>query len=63
MERFIEYMRTNYRAVFNVNEVVDLPLILLTEVINQSVLRGATRISVTFDGKVICIKDVPARSA
>ncbi len=57
MERFIEYMRTNYRTVFNVNEVDDLPLILLTEVINQSVLRGATRISVTYDGKVICVKD------
>lgn len=57
MERFIEYMRSNYREIFNVNEVDDLPLILLTEVINQSVLRGATRISVTYDGKVICVKD------
>ena len=51
MERFIAYIRENYRKVFNVNEIDDLPLILLTEVINQSVLRGANKISVTFDGK------------
>lgn len=57
MESFIAYIRENYRKVFNVNEIDDLPLILLTEVINQSVLRGANKISVTFDGKVICVKD------
>lgn len=50
-------MRENYRKVFNVNEINDLPLILLTEVINRSVLRGATKISITYDGKVICVKD------
>ena len=57
MERYIAYMRENYRDVFNVNEIDDLPLILLTEVINQSVLRGANKISITYDGKVICVKD------
>ena len=57
MERFIAYMRENYRDVFNVNELDDLPLILLTEVINQSVLRGANKIRITYDGKVICVKD------
>lgn len=57
MESFIAYIRDNYRKVFNVNEIDDLPLILLTEVINLSVLRGANKICVTYDGKVICVKD------
>lgn len=57
MEHFIKHIRENYRETFDVKEIDDLPLILLTEVINQSVLRGANKINVTFDGKVICVKD------
>ena len=57
MQEFVEYIRTNYRRVYNVVEVNDLPLVLVTEVINQSVLRGATRIEVSFDGKVVLIRD------
>ena len=57
MKEFVEYFRENYRRVYNVEEVNDLPLILVTEVINQSVLRGATRIEVTFDGRVVIIRD------
>lgn len=57
MKDFVEYIRANYRRIYNVVEVNDLPLILVTEVINQSVLRGATRIDVTFDGKVVLIRD------
>ena len=57
MKDYVEYIRTNYRRVYNVVEVNDLPLVLVTEVINQSVLRGATRIEVTFDGKNVLIRD------
>ena len=57
MEYFIKHIRENYRASFDVKEIDDLPLILLTEVINKSVLRGANKISVTYNGKVICVKD------
>ena len=57
MQYYVEYIRANYRRVYNVEEVNDLPLVLVTEVINQSVLRGATRIEVTFDGKVVLIRD------
>ena len=57
MERYVEYIRANYRKEFNVIEVNDLPLVLLTEVINQSILHGATRIKVTTDGKVFLVHD------
>lgn len=57
MQDYVEYIRANYRRVYHVEEVNDLPLVLVTEVINQSVLRGATRIEVTFDGKVVLIRD------
>lgn len=57
MERFVQYIRENYRKVFNVIEVNDLPLVLLTEVINQAILQGATRIKVTTDGKSILVHD------
>ncbi len=57
MQDYVEYIRANYRRVYHVEEVNDLPLVLVTEVINQSVLRGATKIEVTFDGKVVLIRD------
>lgn len=57
MERYVEHIRANYRKEFNVIEVNDLPLVLLTEVINQSILHGATRIKVTTDGKVFLVHD------
>ena len=57
MERYVEYIRANYRKEFNVIEVNDLPLVLLTEVINQSILHGATWIKVTTDGKVFLVHD------
>ena len=57
MKEYVERMRAGYREAFNVNEVNDLPLVLLTEVINQSILHGATRISVVYDGKVFSVKD------
>ena len=57
MEEFVKRIRENYRKEFNVIEVNDLPLVLLTEVINQSILRGATRIRVGFDGQVLFVGD------
>ena len=57
MEDIIKSFRESYRRDLNVIEVNDLPFALLTEVINQSVLRGATKVSVTFDGNVFCVKD------
>ena len=57
MEDYVKRIRENYRKDFNVIEVNDLPLVLLTEVINQAILRGATKIKVGFDGAVIFVKD------
>lgn len=57
MEKYVEQIRANYRKEFNVIEVNDLPLVLLTEVINQSILHGATRIKVSTDGKVFIVND------
>lgn len=52
-----EYVRNSWRETLNVKEADDLPYVLLTEAINQSVLRGATDISVTFDGRTILVMD------
>lgn len=57
MEEFVKHIRETYRKEFNVIEVNDLPLVLLTEVINQSILRGATRLRVGFDGQVLFVGD------
>lgn len=57
MEQFVRQIRASYRTALNVTEVNDLPLVLLTEVINQSILHGATQITVTSDGKVFLVKD------
>jgi hypothetical protein len=57
MEDYVKRIRETYRKEFNVIEVNDLPLVLLTEVINQSILRGATRIRVGFDGQVLFVGD------
>lgn len=57
MEDYVKRIRETYRKEFNIIEVNDLPLVLLTEVINQSILRGATRIRVGFDGQVLFVGD------
>ena len=57
MEDYVKRIRESYRKDFNVIEVNDLPLVLLTEVINQAILRGATRIKVGFDGQVLFVGD------
>ena len=36
-----EYVRNSWREYLNVKEADDLPYVLLTEAINQSVMRGA----------------------
>ncbi len=54
---FIELIRSSWRETLDVKEADDLPYVLLTEVINQSVLRGATSITVIYDGKCIFISD------
>ena len=57
MKEYVERLRANYRKEYNVIEVNDLPLVLLTEVINQSILHGATKLKVGFDGKVLFVHD------
>ena len=57
MKNYVKLIRESYRKELNVIEVNDLPLILLTEVINQSILRGATKITVSFDGTIMMIHD------
>lgn len=57
MKDYVERIRANYRTQMNVIEVNDLPLALLTEVINQSILHGATRLQVIFDGDVLSVRD------
>ena len=52
-----EYVRNSWREYLNVKEADDLPYVLLTEAINQSVLRGATEIYVTYDGRSILVSD------
>ena len=52
-----EYVRNSWRENLNVKEADDLPYVLLTEAINQSVLRGATEIYVTYDGRSILVSD------
>jgi len=52
-----EYIRNSWREDLNVKETDDLPYVLLTEAINQSILRGATEISVTYDGRTILVMD------
>ena len=57
MNDYVQSIRENWRKEFNVIEVNDLPLVLLTEAVNQAILRGATKVEVTCDGKVVCVKD------
>lgn len=57
MEEYVKRIRETYRKELNVIEVNDLPLALLTEVINQSILRGATKIKVAFDGTILMVHD------
>ena len=57
MKNYVKRIRESYRKELNVIEVNDLPLILLTEVINQSILRGATKIKVSFDGAILMVHD------
>ena len=52
-----EYVRNSWRENLNVKEADDLPYVLLTEAINQSVLRGATKITVTLDSRSILVSD------
>ena len=52
-----EYVRNSWRETLNVKEADDLPYVLLTEAINQSVMRGATKITVTLDGRSIFVSD------
>lgn len=53
----IEQTRSSWKETLRVKEEKDLPYVLLTEVLNQSVLRGATAIEVTYDGRSISVKD------
>ena len=57
MEEYVKQTRETYRKELNIIEVNDLPLVLLTEVINQSILHGATKIKVTTDNKVFLVHD------
>ena len=57
MEEYVKRIRETYRKELNIIEVNDLPLALLTEVINQSILRGATKIKVAFDGTILMVHD------
>ena len=57
MEEYVKRIRETYRKELNIIEVNDLPLVLLTEVINQSILRGATKIKVAFDGTILMVHD------
>ena len=55
--RFIEEIRESWRKALDVKEADDLPYVLLTEAVNQSVLRGATRIDITYDSRTISVTD------
>ena len=57
MKNYVKRIRESYRKELNVIEVNDLPLVLMTEVINQSILRGATKITVSFDGTIMMVHD------
>ena len=57
MKNYVKRIRESYRKELNVIEVNDLPLVLMTEVINQSILRGATKITVSFDGTIMMVQD------
>ncbi len=52
-----EQTRSSWKETLRVKEEKDLPYVLLTEILNQSVLRGATAIEVTYDGRSISVKD------
>ena len=54
---FVSIVRNSWRESLNVKEADDLPYVLLTEVINQSIIRGATVIEVSYDGRSISVKD------
>ena len=54
---FVNIIRETWRESFDVKEADDLPYVLLTEVINQSIIRGATVIEVSYDGRSISVKD------
>lgn len=54
---YVEQIRGSWQEALRIKDEKDLPYALLTEVINQSVLRGATVIEVTYDGRSISVKD------
>ena len=54
---FVSIIRDTWRESLNVKEADDLPYVLLTEVVNQSIIRGATAIEVSYDGRSVSIKD------
>ena len=53
----VNIIRDTWRESLDVKEADDLPYVLLTEVINQSIIRGATVIEVSYDGRSISVKD------
>ena len=57
MKNYVKRIRESYRKELNVIEVNDLPLVLMTEVINQSILRGATKNTISFDGTIMMVHD------
>lgn len=54
---YVKQIRNSWKELLGISGERDLPYVLLTEVINLSVLRGASVIEVTYDGRSICVKD------